>query len=156
MPVDDPQENPALAMGHTADPILDVTAGSTSAPSNTSTYSKNVLVSGIKLVVFAGSGLLLPSYLTHHLSPAMNGGWILGLQLASYIGYLDLGMLTAIAKYIAQYSAAADDHECNRHASAGAAISCVTGFLGFLLSVALSFSVSHIFKGMPPAIARDV
>ena len=147
--------DPAMAVSHTADPIIDVNAGP-AGQSTTRTYSKNVLVSGFKIVVFAASGLLLPAYLTHHLSPALYGGWILVLQLASYINYLDLGMQTAIAKYIAQYSAAADDHECNRHASAGAAISCVTGFLGFLLSVILSLSISHLFKGMPPAIAKDV
>ena len=151
-----PGEDTSVVVGHTADPILDVTASPGPQPSTTSTYSKNVLVSAVKIVVFAGSGLLLPAYLTHHLSPALYGGWILVLQLASYINYLDLGMQTAIAKYIAQYSAAADDHECNRHASAGAAISCLTGLGGILLSVALSFSVSHLFKGMPAAIAADV
>ena len=150
-----PDDDTSLAVSHTADPILDVTAGP-AQPSTTSTYSKNVLVSGLKIVVFAGSGLLLPAYLTHHLSPALYGGWILVLQLASYINYLDLGMQVAIAKYIAQYAAAADDHECNRHASAGVAISFVTGLLGFLLSLALSFSVGFLFKDMPPAIAKDV
>lgn len=147
--------DPAVAVGHTADPVLDVTAG-TVGPSTTRTYSKNVLVSGFKIVVFAASGLLLPAYLTHHLSPALYGGWILVLQLASYINYLDLGMQTAIAKYIAQYAAASDHNEVNRHASAGAAISCITGFLGFLLSVILSLSIGHLFKGMPPSIAKDV
>ena len=140
----------------TADPIEDAAGGPIAQVSTTRAYSRNVLVSGLKMAVFAGSGVLLPAYLTHHLSSGAYGGWILILQLASYINYLDLGMQTAIAKYIAQYEAAGDAEECNRHASAGAAISCLTGLGGILLSVALAASVSHIFKGIPPAMSRDV
>ncbi len=149
-------EQASLVSSQTADPVDDVAGGPVAQVNTARAYSKNVMVSGVKMAVFAGSGLLLPAYLTHHLSSLAYGGWILILQLASYITYLDLGMQTAIAKYIAQYSAANDPDQCNKHASAGSAISCITGLLGIILSVILAASVHRIFKGIPPAMERDV
>ena len=146
----------SLVSLQTADPIDDATGGPVAKVSTTRAYSQNVLINGLKMAVFAGSGLLLPAYLTHHLTSLAYGGWILILQLASYITYLDLGMQTAIAKYIAQYSAANDPDQCNKHASAGSAISCITGFLGIVLSVVLAASVHRIFKDIPPAMEKDV
>ncbi len=120
------------------------------------TYSRNVVSVGFSLFVSAASGVLLPSYLTHHLSAQIYGGWILILQMSSYVGILDFGMQMAIAKYVAQHTAADDEHAVNQHASASTAIAILSGVIGLVASVVLALLVPSFFKSMPPAISHDV
>jgi O-antigen/teichoic acid export membrane protein len=126
------------------------------APSSTRVYTRNVFITGVRLMVFAAIGVLLPSFLTHRLSISVYGAWILILQLSSYIGYLDLGAQTGIAKYIAEYTALKDDESCNRYASAGIAITMGGGLIGIFVSVALAWLVPVFFRGMPTPLLKDV
>ena len=125
-------------------------------PSATRVYSRNVLISGLRLFVFACAGVLLPAFLTHRMPVAIYGAWTLTLQIASYIGYLDFGMQVAVAKYVAQYAAAGDAEGCNRYASAGVAVTAVGAAAGIVLSVVLSFFIPNLFPSMPAPVARDV
>ncbi len=125
-------------------------------PSARRTYSRNVVSVGFSLFVSAVSGVLLPSYLTHHLAPQLYGGWILILQISSYVAILDFGMQMVIAKYVAQHAAAGDWLAVNKYASASTAIAAVSGSVGLILAVVLALLVPVFFKDMPPAIAHDV
>ncbi len=120
------------------------------------TYSRNVLVTGLSLLVTAGTGLVLPSFLTHHLSVAMYGAWLLILQISSYVGLLDFGIQTAVAKYIAQHAAAGDTAGVNQHASVGTAITTMMGAAGLVISVALAALVPTLFRDVPAALLADV
>ncbi len=124
--------------------------------STTATYTRNVMIIGVRLMVFAAIGVLLPSFLTHRLSTTVYGAWILILQLASYIGYLDLGAQTGVSKYISEYTAKGDVEASSRHASAGMAITIAGGAVGLLASVALAWMVPVLFRGMPAELAKDV
>lgn len=126
------------------------------APSNTSVYTRNVFMTSIRLLVFAAIGLLLPSFLTHHLSSAVYGAWVLILQLANYVSYLDFGAQTAISKYIAELTAVSDHASRNRHASAGAAMTLAGGIAGIGASVVIAGLVPIYFRDMPHALSVDV
>src|ERR1700712_5419162 len=117
---------------------LDQQEPNTGKPNATRVYSRNVLISALRLGVIAGSGVLLPYYLTHHLIASTYSGWVLTLQIASYVGYLEFGMTTAVSKYVAQHGDSPDLELCNQHASAGVAISLVSGLIGFILSAILA------------------
>jgi len=119
-------------------------------------YSRNVVVSLTRIAVFAACGVLMPAYLTRHLSSAVYGAWILIVQMANYISYLDLGIQTAIAKYIAQYAARSEVQLRNQYASAGTAIMTVSSLFGVLLSIGLAMLVPYLFPDMPPSVAADV
>jgi O-antigen/teichoic acid export membrane protein len=119
-------------------------------------YARNVMLTGSRLVIFAVIGVLLPAFLTHRLSTVFYGAWILVLQLASYVGYLDLGAQTGISKYIAEYKAKGDREACSEHASAGLAITMTGGTVGVLVSIVLAWQVPVLFRDMPAAIAKDV
>jgi O-antigen/teichoic acid export membrane protein len=45
--------------------------------------------------------LLLPPVLVRHMTPASYAVWVLVLQTASYVGYLNFGLQTAIGRYVA-------------------------------------------------------
>ena len=138
--------------GAAVDPLLSPAP----LPSARRTYSRNVVSVGFSLFVSAVSGVFLPSFLTHHLSPQVYGGWILILQMSGYVAVLDFGMQMAIAKYVAQHAATGDASAVNQHASAGTAIALLSGLIGLALSVMLALLVPLFFKTMPPAIAHDV
>ena len=122
----------------------------------TKVYGRNVFVSVLRLIVIAMSGLMLPAFLSHRLPPASYGAWILVLQVSGYVGYLEFGVTTAISKYVAEHTAARDVEACNRHASAGVAITCTIGILGILVSLGLAALVPLLFHDMQPALLKDV
>ena len=50
--------------------------------------------------------LVLPHFLVQHLGTAEYSAWVLILQLSAYVNFLDLGLQTAIGKFVAEYNAA--------------------------------------------------
>lgn len=98
----------------------------------------------------------LPAYLTHRLPIEIYGAWVLILQLAAYVSYLDFGVQTAVAKYIAEYEAKGDLAGCSRCASAGLAIMLAASAAGILLTAGLAWAVPELFRKMPAELYRDV
>lgn len=132
-----------------------------SAPNSTAksaarVYSRNVIISAVRIGVFACAGVLLPAFLTHRMPTAVFGAWTLILQIAGYVGYLEFGIQIAVSKYVAQFVASGDTDNCHRHASAGVAITGATAALGITLSVLFSLLVPRLFPEIPPALAKDV
>ncbi len=109
-----------------------------------------------RIAVTALVSILLPAYLTHHLPVTLYSAWILILQLSAYVGYLDLGVQTAVSKYIAEYDAKQDVPGCGRCASAGLMIMLGAGVLGLLLTAVLAWQVPVIFHKMPDRLYGDV
>ena len=75
------------------------------------TISRNIGASLARVAVVALVALValvLPAYLTHHLPVKTYAAWVLILQLAAYVSYLDLGIQTAVAKFVAEYDARGD------------------------------------------------
>lgn len=120
------------------------------------TISKNIAASLARVVAISLVALVLPAYLTHHLPLQTYAAWILILQLAAYVSYLDLGIQTGVSKFVAEYDARGDLTGAGRHASAGAALMLLTGILGLALSLALAWQVPRIFATMPASLYHDV
>ncbi len=112
----------------------------------------NVLRIGITSVV----SILLPSFLTHRLPVKTYGAWILILQMSSYVAYLNLGVQTAVSKYIAEYDAKQDLEGCGHCASVGLRIMLIASLLGVLLSAGLAYFVPNLFHGMPADLLPGV
>jgi O-antigen/teichoic acid export membrane protein len=119
-------------------------------------FSRNAAAGLVRLFVNTLVGLVLPAYLTHRLPVKTYGAWVLILQLSAYISYLDFGVQTGIAKYVAEYEAKADHEGIERCASAGLAILLVAGVLGVLLTLILAWLVPQLFRDMPGSLYRDV
>ena len=74
--------------------------------------------------------LLLPPLLVRHMTAAEYGAWVLVLQAAAYIGYLDFGLQTAIGRYVAYATEKLDYEQRNSVFS--------TAFAGLLAAALLS------------------
>ena len=115
-----------------------------------SKFARNSAANVFRLIITSLVGILLPAYLTHHLPVATYGAWVLVLQLGAYVGYLDFGVQTAIAKYIAEFEARGDSAGCGSCVSAGLVIILGASAIGILLTGVLAWRVPELFRNMPP------
>jgi O-antigen/teichoic acid export membrane protein len=122
----------------------------------TTTFAKNSAANVARMGTTSLIAILLPAYLTHHLPVQTYGAWVLILQLGAYVGYLDFGVQTAVAKYIAEYEAKGDYDGCGRCASVGLWIMLAASVLGIFLTLGLAWWVPELFKNMPATLYRDV
>lgn len=120
------------------------------------TISRNIVASLARVFVVSLIALVLPAYLTHRLPVTTYAAWVLILQLAAYVSYLDLGIQIGVSKFVAEFEARGDDAGASRHASAGLALMVLTGTLGLLLTFALSWRVPSLFRTMPASLYHDV
>jgi O-antigen/teichoic acid export membrane protein len=121
-----------------------------------SKISKNVGISLARVAINSLIALALPAYLTHHLPVATYAAWVLILQLGAFVTFLDFGVQTGVAKFVAEYDARNDEVGAGRYASAGLAIMILTGLLGLGLTLILAWQVPRLFHNMPPYLYRDV
>jgi O-antigen/teichoic acid export membrane protein len=118
--------------------------------------SKNVFASLARVLVVSLVALVLPAYLTHHLPVTTYAAWVLILELGAYVSYLDLGVQTAVSKFVAEYDAKKDERGAGQHASAGLALMLLAGALGVALTLVLAWQVPLLFRAMPPNLYHDV
>jgi len=82
------------------------------------------------------------------------GLWALALQISGYLMLLDLGMSTALSRFVADHK---DETEGNNYGSlflTGTLVFVVQGVLIALVGVAFSFFAPHLFA-VPPASMND-
>jgi O-antigen/teichoic acid export membrane protein len=104
------------------------------------------------LVRLAGAGivaLLLPPFLARELPKDVYGAWALLLQLALYAGYLDFGIQTAVARFVAHANELNDADQRDGIFSTAFALLAGAGLLGCALVVGLAWQIPHIFHQMP-------
>ncbi len=100
--------------------------------------------------------LVLPPLLVHRMPPAEYGAWVLILQFSSYANLLDLGLQTAVGKFVAEYDAADDRVSSSRVLSSAFAILCISAFIGAAGIVAVAWQVPRIFHQMPASLINEV
>ncbi|MBS1804113.1 MAG: polysaccharide biosynthesis C-terminal domain-containing protein [Acidobacteria bacterium] len=101
-------------------------------------------------------GIVLPPFLVRHLSPPEYSAWVLILQLSAYISLLDLGIQTAISKFIAEYDSSGNQIGCSRVLSTSFRILTFAALAGMGLIAILTWQVPQLFHQMPATLIRDV
>ncbi|MGA9508278.1 MAG: polysaccharide biosynthesis C-terminal domain-containing protein [Candidatus Sulfotelmatobacter sp.] len=120
------------------------------------TISRNIVASLARVAAVSLVALVLPAYLTHHLPVTTYAAWVLILQLAAYVSYLDLGIQTGVSKFVAEFEARGDEAGAGRYASAGLVLMILAGALGVILTLLLAWQVPRLFATMPSNLYRDV
>lgn len=100
--------------------------------------------------------LVLPPLLVHRLAPAEYSAWMLILQCSAYVNLLDLGLQTAIGKFVAEYDAVGDRIASSRVLSSSCAILCATAFVGAVGIAVVTWRVPQLFNQMPSALIGDL
>ena len=100
--------------------------------------------------------LVLPPFLVHRMAPAEYSAWVLILQLSGYVYMLDLGMQTAIGKFVAEYDAKGDREASHHLISTSFTILAAAAAIGSAAIVVMVWSVPQLFHQMPAALVPQV
>ena len=117
---------------------------------------RNIGANLARVAVVSAVAILLPSYLTHHLSVKVYAAWVLIIQLGAYVSYFDLGIQTGISKFVAEHDAKGEYLEVGRYASAGLGLMILTGILGCALTLGLAWQIPKLFSAMPANLFPQV
>ena len=100
--------------------------------------------------------LALPPFLTRSMTPTAFGAWALVLQLGAYVGFLDLGIQTAISRFVAQANERNDAHHRDSIVNTSLAILSALGLLAWIAALLVSAFLPHIFKQLPAELDGQV
>lgn len=129
-------------------------------PNDSITHRRKILqgsASNIGRVVLSMSiALVLPPLLVHRLAPDEYSAWVLILQCSAYVSLLELGLQTAVAKFVAQYDAAGDLESTGRTLSSSLVLLCISASVGLLVVAVLAWKASSLFHGIPHSLLHSL
>ena len=100
--------------------------------------------------------LVLPPFLVHRMSTPEYSAWVLILQMSGYVAMLDLGLQTAVGKFVAEYHAL-DDRTNNRQIlSTSFVILSITALAGAMVIAIITWQVPQLFHQMPSSLVLEV
>src|SRR5262249_21418674 len=118
------------------------------------TIVKNASANLLRLVGSGVVALLLPPFLVRMLPKEVYGTWSLLLQLTLYVTYLDFGVQTAVAKFVAHANELGDADGRDEVVSTATLMLSVAAVIGTVLIVFLSWQLPQFFPGMPAFLQR--
>lgn len=124
------------------------------------THARKILLGSasnvLRVILSMVIALLLPPLLVHRLNPAEYAAWVLILQCSGYVSLLDLGLQTAIGKFVAEYDALDDRPSSSRILSSSFVILCVSALVGAVGISVITWLVPRLFHQMPVSMIGDV
>src|SRR5690242_20874678 len=105
---------------------------------------------GINIVV----GIFLSPFIMHRLGDAAFGIWVLIFSITGYYGIFDLGIRSAIIRFVSKFSATGDIEDLARVINTNLFLYVCTGIASMLVTVVLALHLSSIFR-IPPEFHSD-
>jgi len=93
--------------------------------------------------------VLLPPLLVRHMTPAAYAVWVLVLETAAYVGYLNFGLQTAIGRYVAYANERRDRQQRDAVFSTALVGLCAAALLALIFLAVAVFAAPKIFPGVP-------
>ena len=100
--------------------------------------------------------LVLPPLFVHRMASVEYSAWVLILQCSAYINLLDLGLQTAVGKFVAEYEAAGDRVASSRILSNSFVILCMSALVGAGTIAIVAWRVPQLFRQMPVGLVGDL
>lgn len=100
--------------------------------------------------------IVLPHFLTYSLGPDRFAGWALMLQVAAYANYLDFGLQTAVARYLAGALEKGDHLQRDRLLSSAIAVLTVAGVIAVCGLAIAAWQLPHLFHSVPTSLAGEI
>jgi O-antigen/teichoic acid export membrane protein len=110
----------------------------------------------IRVILGMVISLVLPHFLVRHMGTAEYSAWVLILQLSAYVNFLDLGLQTAIGKFVAEYHAAGNIAATRKTVSTAFTVMVGAATIGVIAIFGMVWQVPRLFAQMPPALVDDV
>jgi O-antigen/teichoic acid export membrane protein len=105
----------------------------------------NVVRGGASFIV----ALALPHFLTHSLSVDRYSAWVLMLQIAAYANFLDFGLQTAVARYVAQAVERSDERYLNEVVSTAFFMMLAAALVALTVAAVVVAQIPHLFHKAP-------
>ena len=96
--------------------------------------------------------LVLPPVLVRHMPTASYSVWVLALQAAAYIAYLDVGLQAAVGRYVAYANEKRDAALRDGIFSSALVGLSLAATVGFLLVLGIALAAHRVFPAIPPAL----
>lgn len=113
------------------------------------TVVKNAIANVVRGGASAIVAVALPHFLAHDLSTDRFSAWVLMLQIAAYSNYLDFGIQTAVARYVAQATELGDQRQRDKVISTALALLLVAGAVALLVSLLIASNIPRLFHSAP-------
>lgn len=120
------------------------------------TIAKNAIANVMRGGASAVVAIVLPHFLTRSLGPDRFAGWALMLQLAAYANYLDFGLQTAVARYLAGALEKGDHNQRDRLLSNAIAILAVAGVIAICGLGIVAWQLPHLFRSVPSGLSGEI
>jgi O-antigen/teichoic acid export membrane protein len=120
------------------------------------TVLKNAIANVVRGGASAVVAVVLPHFLTRSLGPDRFAGWALMLQLAAYANYLDFGVQTAIARYLAAALEKGDESQRDRLFTNAFAMLTAAGLFALCGLGIVAWQIPHLFRSVPPGLAGEI
>jgi len=104
----------------------------------------------------AFAALLLPPILVRHMPSTAYAAWVLVLQTAGYVGYLDLGLQTAVGRYVAYAREKNDPGQRDSVFSTAFAGLAGAGLISLVLLFFVVWAAPLIFPRIPEALISQM
>jgi O-antigen/teichoic acid export membrane protein len=121
-----------------------------------STVIKNSLANMVRGGASAIVALVLPHFLTRALDHDRFAAWALMLQIAAYANYLDFGLQTAVARFLAQAIERRDEEQRDQLISTTFAMLCVGALVSALAIGAVVFFLPNLFHQAPSSLFGEL
>ncbi len=110
---------------------------------------KNATSNVVRGLATAAVALTLPHFLTRSLDPGRFAAWSLILQISSYASFLDFGLQTAVARFLAQAVEADDERRRDTLVSTSLLMLSGAAMVALTLVVLVIGNSTHLFPGIP-------
>jgi O-antigen/teichoic acid export membrane protein len=114
-------------------------------------FAFNVVMNWAATAVNMVVPFFLTPYVVRHLGPLQYGIWILAFSTVSYLGLLDLGLRSAVMRFVSKAQAEDKMEDASRIVGAALWFRLIIAVAVTVLSVLLSLATPHLFK-IPPSL----
>jgi O-antigen/teichoic acid export membrane protein len=119
------------------------------------TVFKNASANLARLAASGIVALLLPPFLVRMLPTETYSTWALVLQATAYLGFLDFGIQTAVARFVAHADELNDPEQRDGIASTAFVLLSFASALGLFVIGVLAWQLPHVFRAMPVSLRAD-
>lgn len=117
--------------------------------------AKNALANLMRGGATAIVALALPHVLTRSLDHDRFAAWSLLLQMSAYTTFLDFGVQTAVARFLAGYMERGDEQHRDRLVSTALALLSLAAVVAIVVIIAVLWQLPHLFQGIPSELVPE-
>lgn len=115
--------------------------------------ARSILSNWATFIFAAGVNFVLSPFVVKSLGDTQYGAWVLLGSMVGHLGLLDIGVRSAVTRYVASYYAAKEHTRATRLYSTALRIFSFAGLVAIVVSLVLSLLVGRVFN-VPPELVQ--